>query len=79
MELRQLRYFLALSEELHFKKAADKLYIVQPALTKQIQDLEKELGVVLFDRNKRRVKLSVAGQYFKEKIATLFEDKRKIR
>jgi DNA-binding transcriptional LysR family regulator len=74
MELRQLRYFLQLAEELHFKKAADKLFIVQPALTKQIQDLEKELGVLLFERNKRRVKLSLAGQFFKEKIEKVFED-----
>jgi DNA-binding transcriptional LysR family regulator len=74
MELRHLRYFLQLAEELHFKKAADKLFIVQPALTKQIQELEKELGVLLFERNKRRVKLSLAGQYFKEKIEKVFED-----
>jgi DNA-binding transcriptional LysR family regulator len=74
MELRQLRYFLTLADELHFKKAADKLFIVQPALTKQIQNLEAELGVSLFDRNKRKVKLSVAGQFFKEHIAKLFQD-----
>jgi DNA-binding transcriptional LysR family regulator len=74
MELRQLRYFLTLADELHFKKAADKLFIVQPALTKQIQNLEAELGVSLFDRNKRKVKLSVAGQFFKTHIAKLFQD-----
>lgn len=74
MELRQLRYFLMLADELHFKKSADKLFIVQPALTKQIQDLEKELGVTLFDRNKRNVKLSVAGAFFKEHISKFFQD-----
>ncbi len=74
MELRQLRYFLTLADELHFRKAAEKLFIVQPALTKQIQDLEYELGVKLFDRNKRKVALSVAGQFFKECITKLFQD-----
>jgi DNA-binding transcriptional LysR family regulator len=74
MDLRQLRYFLTLAEELHFRKAAEKLFIVQPALTKQIQDLEKELGTILFDRNKRTVRLSAAGLYFKEQIAKIFQD-----
>jgi DNA-binding transcriptional LysR family regulator len=74
MDLRQLRYFLTLAEELHFRKAAEKLFIVQPALTKQIQDLEKELGTILFDRNKRTVRLSAAGLYFKEHISKLFQD-----
>ena len=73
MEIRQLRYFLMLTQELHFKRAADKLFIVQPALTKQIQDLESELGVILFDRNKRNVKLSVAGEYFKNEVKKVFE------
>jgi DNA-binding transcriptional LysR family regulator len=74
MDLRQLRYFLTLAEELHFRKAAEKLFIVQPALTKQIQDLEKELGTILFERNKRTVRLSAAGLYFKEQIAKIFQD-----
>ncbi|WP_394992356.1 LysR substrate-binding domain-containing protein [Emticicia sp.] len=73
MELRQLRYFLMLANELHFKRAADKLFIVQPALTKQIQDLEAELGIRLFDRNKRNVKLSVAGEFFRNEVTKVFE------
>lgn len=74
MELRQLRSFVVLADELHFKKAADKLFIVQPALTKQIQDLERELGVLLFERNKRKVQLSVAGEFFREKILLIINE-----
>lgn len=79
MELRQLRYFLMLAEELHFKKAADKLFIVQPALSKQIQDLEKELGVILFNRNKRNVQLSEAGAFFRLQIAPLLQSLERIK
>lgn len=79
MELRQLRYFLMLAHELHFKRAADKLFIVQPALTKQIQDLEAELGVILFDRNKRNVKLSVAGEFFRNEISKVFDSLEKAK
>jgi DNA-binding transcriptional LysR family regulator len=79
MELRQLRYFLMLANELHFKRAADKLFIVQPALTKQIQDLEAELGVTLFDRNKRNVKLSVAGEFFRNEVSKVFESLEKAK
>jgi DNA-binding transcriptional LysR family regulator len=73
MEFRQLRYFLMLAQELHFKRAAEKLFIVQPALTKQVKDLEAELGVVLFNRNKRSVKLSDAGVFFRSEIEKVFE------
>ncbi|MDJ1471383.1 LysR substrate-binding domain-containing protein [Cytophagaceae bacterium DM2B3-1] len=73
MEIRQLKYFLTLAEELHFKKASEKLFIVQPALTKQIQDLEKELGVQLFERNKRKVKLTIAGEFFRNEIIQVLE------
>lgn len=64
MELRHLRYFAALGKELHFAKAADKLFITQPALSKQVQQLEDELGVRLLERTKRNVKLTEAGKYF---------------
>lgn len=63
MELRHLRYFVVLGRELHFAKAADKLFITQPALSKQIQQLEDELSVKLFERTKRNVKLTEAGRY----------------
>jgi DNA-binding transcriptional LysR family regulator len=64
MELRHLRYFVAVGEEQHYGRAAERLRIAQPALSRQIQDLEQEIGVQLFDRLPRGVKISAAGASF---------------
>jgi len=66
MELRHLRYFLTLSEEKNFTKAAEKLLIAQPPLSRQIRDLEEELGTPLFERTNKGVMLTEAGEKFKE-------------
>jgi DNA-binding transcriptional LysR family regulator len=66
MELRHLRYFLAVGEEEHYGRAAQRLRVAQPALSRQIQDLEREIGFKLFDRQPRGVKISAAGRLFLE-------------
>src|SRR6267154_694143 len=66
MELRHLRYFVAIGEEENYRRAAQRLHIAQTALSTQIQDLEAELGFKLFDRLPRGVKLSAAGRLFLE-------------
>jgi len=68
IEIRHLRYFLAVAEDLHFRKAAERLYISQPGLSRQIKQMEVELGIQLFERHNRKVKLTHVGEYFKFEI-----------
>src|ERR1700691_6333100 len=71
VELRHVRYFIAVAEYLNFSKAAEQLHIAQPPLSRQIRQLEEDLGVTLFLRSKRRVELTKAGQAFLEEARKL--------
>src|SRR6059058_5154339 len=73
MDLRHLRYFQAVAEELSYSRAAERLRIAQPALSRAVQEIEAELGGPVLDRNRRRVSLTPAGLVLLRETAILFE------
>src|SRR5215475_15690071 len=73
MEFRHLRSFVAVAEELHFGRAAARVHIVQPALSRQIRALEDEIGIRLFERDRRRMALTPAGTAFLDEARSLLE------
>ena len=79
IEIRHLLYFKTVAEELHFRKAAEKLFIAQPGLSRQIKQLEDYYKTDLFIRDKRNVKLTKAGEYLKKEIELFFNNLRNIQ
>lgn len=79
MELRHLRYFLKVAEEKNFSKAAEKLFISQPPLSRQIKELELELKAQLFNRNNKKVELTNAGIYFELEVRELLQKLEKVK
>jgi DNA-binding transcriptional LysR family regulator len=71
LDLRRLRYFVAVAEHLHFRRAAEELHIAQPALSRQVRALERDLGVQLFDRDQRSTALTAAGRQLLEDAGPL--------
>jgi DNA-binding transcriptional LysR family regulator len=74
VHLRDLRYFVAVAEELHFTRAAERLFVSQPALSKQVRALERQLRVPLFERDQRGVRLTAAGRALLEPARALLRD-----
>lgn len=72
-EFRHFKYFLALAEDLHFRKASERLFISQPGLSRQIKQMEEALGVNLFERHNRKVKLTKAGEYMQRELINNFQ------
>jgi DNA-binding transcriptional LysR family regulator len=73
MELRHLRYFVAVAEQLHFRHAAELAHVAQPALSHQIRQLEEEIGVILFERSRHIVRLTPAGKAFYENAQSILK------
>ena len=73
MDLRHLRYFQAVAEELSFSKAARRLRVAQPALSRAVQELERDVGVSLIDRNRRATRLTPAGTVLLRETGVLLE------
>lgn len=73
MSTEQLKNFLAIAEVLNFHKASENMYIAQPALSRQIKNLESEIGAMLFDRTKKHIKLTAAGSFFRNEVKRILE------
>lgn len=73
LELRHIRYFLAVAEDLHFRKAAERLYISQPGLSRQIKEMEEGIGIQLFERTNKKVSLTKAGVFLQKEFQEYFK------
>lgn len=75
----QLKNFIIVAEVLNFRRATEKIYIAQPALSRQIQVLEAEIGAHLFDRSKKQIKLTTAGEFFKKEAQRIIEQLEQVK